>query len=73
MGGPVSSGYPGTLAMSLFACFAAFLLGRAVWFARKARQDITGQSNWRGHVSMAIGAGFLLGMALWALWAHRLA
>jgi hypothetical protein len=71
MGGPVSSGYPGTPFMVLFAGFAAFLLGRMIWLGRTARRSPAGRSDWRGYVSVAIVAGSLLGWAVWAIWAHR--
>lgn len=71
MGGPVSSGYPGTPFMVLFTGFAAFLLGKAAWGAVKARRDPTGRKNWRSYISWGVVASFLLGMAIWAIWAHR--
>jgi hypothetical protein len=69
--GPVTSGYPGTPVMLVVAGFSAFMLGKAVWLAVKARRDTASRRDWRGYVAWGIGATYLLATAIWAIYAHR--
>lgn len=57
--------------MILFEFFAAVLLVSAAWESRKAVDDPSGRSDWRGYLFMILIEIYLLGTSLYAICAHR--
>ncbi len=57
--------------MILFDFFAAVLLVSAAWESRKAVDDPSGRSDWRGYLFMMLIEIYLLGTSLYAICAHR--
>ncbi len=71
MSSPATSGYPGTPFLLFVAGVAVFLMGKAAWLAHQARRDTTGRRDWRSYALRGVAAAFVLGVAIWTIWAHR--
>ena len=53
--------------MSLYIAFFAFMLGKVVIAANKARRDPNSRIYWRAYIPMGLLVAYLLGMAIWAI------
>jgi hypothetical protein len=71
MSGPVSSPYPGNLAMSVAACFFLILSAKSALFAYRLRHDNNGPQSWEANAGFSVFAFLLAMFGFYAIWVLR--